>query len=902
MTATPTTTDPNHHIELTLSGTTVGLIAVDQNGNVTPRAIRKDPIERINLRTSSGDMKYSDFSYPYVPIAQDDWSGGLGQEDFDDLSKYSWGYNVNTIGHNLIMGPLAEYGYGYRDTELNMPHAAHDPSVASMGWRLLYNATGYYRYVAVPFNADATYAADKAYAWVRKAGTPNGVLTVSLHVDSGNTGPHADVLKSATLAVASQDTFLSMMQVFDWTTTTTLTDGTKYWIKFAGASGDDADNHWQIGGSDDPCGAYHSTDNSNWTEALGALDSDPWYRIVDADDNFTALFYEYKGALYCVTQDDDYTAARIFINGARGAADSNSGDKTKLNDSSAAWTAYAGCIVKITAGTGHTDEQNWRRISTNTATALTVSPAWTTTHDTTTEYVILGSRIWTEMTGHGLTVPVTDVCVSKDVVYYAQGDGTTMRRYTGYTTTSNGGVWTNAWAADGSNKATYFEQYYDSVSGWQVWKANSADANSIASIARATAQTWGTDLTFGTAIPVGDSTEKINGLEMYGEPENLWVLKEGSVWEVIYDVPAAIPLREMGAVASQHNGKAHLVHDVYLYFSLLDRVQRYYRSNLDDIGPNIDEGMPTAYRGHIAHMVGYPGTFFAACNASDYGFDPDIRPTTGRYSSVLAYNGAGWSCLWRAPQPDTKIKRLHAQVIPGARTDLLWVSVGSDLVMLQLDLDPIANPLYKYTHESILESSWNYSNLKDVNKYYKSFKVFSEKLLADKQLAYMHYKKDGDTTWTAVGQTEGTTNLFDESPVEEKDIGTTTTHVYGKRIKYRITLRDREGDGDIKGKSVVLENVPIVPPKYSYSVTFLARDEGVDLQGDDEVTPNHSIQAMVDQLDTWAEGGSPVTMRCVFEPMDNKVVFVQPYGLQPKGVITDEGIEVQIATITLIQA
>ena len=50
MTATPTTTDPTHHMELTLSGTTVGFIAVDQNAQVTPRAMTKDPIERINLR------------------------------------------------------------------------------------------------------------------------------------------------------------------------------------------------------------------------------------------------------------------------------------------------------------------------------------------------------------------------------------------------------------------------------------------------------------------------------------------------------------------------------------------------------------------------------------------------------------------------------------------------------------------------------------------------------------------------------------------------------------------------------------------------------------------------------------------------------------------------------------
>lgn len=38
-----------------------------------------------------------------------------------------------------------------------------------------------------------------------------------------------------------------------------------------------------------------------------------------------------------------------------------------------------------------------------------------------TEFVILGTDKWTEITGHGLTAPVTDIQVVEDYVVFAQG-------------------------------------------------------------------------------------------------------------------------------------------------------------------------------------------------------------------------------------------------------------------------------------------------------------------------------------------------------------------------------------------------------------------------------------------------------------------------------------------------
>jgi len=63
------------------------------------------------------------------------------------------------------------------------------------------------------------------------------------------------------------------------------------------------------------------------------------------------------------------------------------GASTTLTDGGKSWTvnAYAGFEVRITAGTG---SGQWRTITSNTATVLTVTPAWTTTPDATSVYEV----------------------------------------------------------------------------------------------------------------------------------------------------------------------------------------------------------------------------------------------------------------------------------------------------------------------------------------------------------------------------------------------------------------------------------------------------------------------------------------------------------------------------------
>jgi hypothetical protein len=104
-------------------------------------------------------------------------------------------------------------------------------------------------------------------------------------------------------------------------------------------------------------------------------------------------FFEYKGSQYFISQPrDGTTASKLYLNCSRGACDSNTGHLNWLVDATQTWTenVYAGCEVKIVDGPG---DGEWRKIVSNTATTLVVSPNWDTTHTTASSYVIRGKNV-----------------------------------------------------------------------------------------------------------------------------------------------------------------------------------------------------------------------------------------------------------------------------------------------------------------------------------------------------------------------------------------------------------------------------------------------------------------------------------------------------------------------------
>jgi len=416
-------------------------------------------------------------------------------------------------------------------------------------------------------------------------------------------------------------------------------------------------------------------------------------------------------------------------------------------------------------------------------------------------------------------------------------------------------------------------------------------------------------------IPVGDQTELITGLAAYGDPKTLWVFKEGSIWSVENDIPTEIPIEELQSIRSQENGKASTINDVYLYFSLDGgRIERYYRDNLDDIGPTQDAGLPLERRGNINDLVTYPGMIITSVD----GYFRKVYKTDARgysekhYACVLAYRNGGWHELWRTEW--ARIRGLYIQSVPGAEYDRLWINAGTDILWIPLSLNPWGGERnyqsreYIYTHESSVTSAWIYMQMQDVKKLFKSLKLVADRLSGTAQTVEVEYQLDDavdSDTWNSVDDTDAPFNV---SPTEELDFSTDSPpDVVGRRIRYRLRLLTTDNAKTPRVRATVLEAVARVPVKYQYDITFRATDESLDLEGDDD--DYTAVQTLMAKLDEWATANTPLFARFVFSPFDcvsttatGRTVFIEPASLQPLYLVPDDQLETLIGQCTLIEA
>jgi len=439
ITVNDTTPTPTHHASLSDGTTTVGFIFADSQGNINPEAIKRYALQRTAIKTTEGANKYSDLELPYLSIPQDDWSGGRGQEIFeDDTTRYFDANRMDTSkSQYLHVNGVETFAYNYRAMDASQPED-YSPS----SWIDLYGTT---RYAAHEFTASASYSADFVELWIAKVGTP-GTLTVELR----DTDKDGSVLKTVTLAASSVSDVTAEFWRFDWTTTQALTSGNGYAFVVYGAGTDSATNYWQISTGTKASVGFTSSDGSTW----GSADAYAFYfRCTIADTSGTWWdFFEYKRVMYAISKPVTGNSF-LYINGDRGAADDNTADLTYLQDGGKSWTAdeWIGCVALIIKGPGSEEEQPWRLITDNDATSLTVSPDWNVVHTTSTEYVILGSDKWTSELDLGGYV--TDVAVADEFVYFARGDSGSLYvlRYQAY---NNAGTWTTRNTAD-NNKAEH---------------------------------------------------------------------------------------------------------------------------------------------------------------------------------------------------------------------------------------------------------------------------------------------------------------------------------------------------------------------------------------------------------------------------------------------------------------
>ena len=121
MTVTATSAYPTRHASLSDGTTTIEFNFTDGQGKVNEQSFRAQPYPRQALKTSQGESKYSDLEPPYLAIAQDDFTGGRGNEDFEaDTSRYFDGNVADTSKESgVVIGGLEKYTTGYRDMDRN---------------------------------------------------------------------------------------------------------------------------------------------------------------------------------------------------------------------------------------------------------------------------------------------------------------------------------------------------------------------------------------------------------------------------------------------------------------------------------------------------------------------------------------------------------------------------------------------------------------------------------------------------------------------------------------------------------------------------------------------------------------------------------------------------------------
>lgn len=845
--------NPTHHISLEdRTGKKIGLTLADGTGKAldltdTSQFI-KSPVETTAQKQTSGSSSYADFDYPYSPIVQDDLSGGRAGVDYErDSTKYYDSFRCRSGRANkAYAGPLEQYTTGMRGQNQTAP--------GSVKWITM---TGTQRIIYKRFQASSNYTAGLVWLWMRRKNTP-GTLTIEIRAD--NTGAVSTSLASTTVAATRLEDVLS--EWINETISQALTGATYYWLVITAATTDSEDAHWKIA-VNNAVGATYA--GATYSASPTAAAFDLYYRITDANTNKTCIPYEYKEAQYfCISGTSG--APNLYKAGDRGAADDNTGTLTKLKDATKNWTdnQWVGSVVMITDGTGKLETQLWRTITANDANSLTVDTAWTIVHDTTTEYVIYGTQL-TEITGHGLTAPVTSIFESTTgVLYFCMGDAVTVRRMREY---NNAGTWTLEYADETATTKAVFMVYKPQQQ--KIVIANNSDAGGAVSVSlssNATIPAWGTALTWATAVPIDSKYRRITGMIVYPDgsgDEAVWIFKT----DIPYILgssgnPYPVNLPEMRTGRSANNGVNPLVNNVYLYFPFLQGLERYYNGQFDDIGPNLGEGLPANRRGPIATMVGYPGKVFIGIDAGTSG-----------YSSVM--DSGGWHERYRAPKGQ-RIRAMAFQVTPGTALDRLWIFQGNDLIWLPFpsDMNDLEDTAYPFAPEFAVTLSRMHAGMFDTQKIIKKLKLQTEALeinaLTGEPVCWfeLDYRLNEDTEWTTIEE------AITASPTYELDF-TKEYGISGKRVQYRVRGYTTDSSKTPVMIAIIIGAVLRVDVKNFYGpCTFrLIDNEPIGIRDREAGTlAFETLQTLEDWAD--ASNDSMLLMKSVSPLFDNKMIFL----------------------------
>jgi hypothetical protein len=445
------------------------------------------------------------------------------------------------------------------------------------------------------------------------------------------------------------------------------------------------------------------------------------------------------------------------------------------------------------------------------------------------------------ITGTALTAAVTGrPLVVNNFVYFPQGEATAILRMN----TSFAGT------ADGTNMASLLCTYYDSAAGPQIVKSNYT-AGTVCTIARATAVTTATNLTFGTAINCGNTNYPINSILF--TDTGIFVFKSDGLGQIVND--RYTPLEsQISNTPSSRNGTCSIFWNQIVYFPWLNTLMRKYGGNSEDIGLAYrGHGKPSGRMGAYVALQPTPGWLFCACDAGASGT-----------SSVDIFDGLGWMEFYRAQGTGYRIRDVAWQPNDSGR-DRIWIEQGADIVYIDMPLD-VCSPLYdtaiKYHPECVIVFPTFDGSASRLPKYVRSFALSCSNFNGSGIRAEIDYQADGfigTSTWTPAG-------MLVNSP--EDEILVQLGNIRAIRFRMRMITDTLSTPPDVD--AAVLEGFIRTPNRPVWNLRI--RVGGTTKTGAKD-HPSSDLLAWLRRMSQYPGG---IVMESVFPELHNRHVIIAP--------------------------
>jgi len=856
----PTEKFPSHHISLSDGTTTIGLIAVNPNGQADITAIRREPFPRTTLRGQEGGGLLSENQPPYGEFTRDTFIGGDGQQmaDMDRTRYYDGMYLWTPVDKKIYPAPRIDKAY--------IPGDIDFPTTSCGDYKLTFGGSVIYAATKIVTPASGNLYVQGLYINTLTQIDPVYSPDIKIFIANNNSTyniPDINNIVPNSLNYLGDWGFRHFI-ILPASPCITLSPNTTYWIvqqlnnSYSSGCAPVALLREAIENGPTPVGMT-SQDGVNWTtipnsrapsvELLYYNSSSPFGGMISK-----AIPFEYKHALYVVEKVNGVT--KLYMNGDRGVTTANT-DATKVIDTTKSWTTniWNGAVVKIIESPAGSEQMigQWRRIVSNTSTALTVSPAFESAIGAGFSYVIIHTLHWQEITGHGLSNVTSVAATNEDVLYFAQGTANNIRRTRWR---NNGTAWVNDGWVDETTKANILLFAWDQEKKSVLWRAVNG---SKPYIARCTVPVWGTALSWETEIYIGGDDPIRAITEFEGK---IAVRKSTEMWMVKSGVPDKLSLN-MSTRYSDENGTNNMcVFTPYLVFPYSGKVQFLVNNIAENKGPwSPVTGEPIA----MQPIVG--GLLVA------YSRQPYSPNHAGENSTVYLYKDDAWHPIVTMPQ-GLKILSIYYQHIDGG-TDVLWIFTINGIYYINFprELDYLRDSYYNdYCSDMrglissvepfgmIDTGAFNLGNMR-LNKWWERIYISAAKVTGFTiAVVYSGNPFDSHLYW------------YSASPMDADGICNIRTQ--SKGIQFQIywygILNNRASKPYINGYNV--EYLARVDDADMWVVPLDISDYSRDLNGKpEEMTAAQKQQ----QLDTWARSVVPLTMRSIDPVDDNKRVIIE---------------------------